>query len=243
MTTTSAALRCQRERGMRTAAAVNTHDACHHCCQRERRRHLPLSAANANEERGRLQLSTPTTPATIAASANDDDTCRSLLPTRMRNEDGCSCQYPRRLPPLLPARTTTTPAALPLPTRTPTTTLAAALAVDQTGRRAPKLYYIYLLYFIILYYILFNLIKKTRHTRATGVGFQRVTLSRPVPVPAPPIPGYPHGFVNPCHALVGNRKELCEFRICKSVEGSSFGSGGSDLWERGFIGSGVNGWH
>ncbi len=92
-------------------------------------------------------------------------------------------------------------------------------------------------------YIIFNLIKKTRHTRATGVGFQRVTLSRPVPVPAPPIPGYPHGFVNPCHALVGNRKELCEFRICKSVEGSSFGSGGSDLWERGFIGSGVNGWH
>ena len=51
--------------------------ACHHCCQCERRRHLPLSTANANEERGRLQLSTPMTPATVAASANDDNTCRS----------------------------------------------------------------------------------------------------------------------------------------------------------------------
>ena len=140
-------------------------------------RHLPLSAANANKEQGWLQLSTPTTPATVAASANDDDTCRSSAANT--NEERGWLQL-----------------------STPTTTPAATLAVNQTGGRAPILYLLYLLYFIIFYYIIFNLMKKTRHTRATGVGFQRVTLSRPVPVPAPPIPGYPHGFVNPCHALL-----------------------------------------
>ncbi len=46
-----------------------------------------------------------------------------------------------------------------------------------------------------IYYIIFNYIKKTRHTRATGAGFPWVTPSRPIPVPAKPIPGYP------CHAL------------------------------------------
>jgi len=35
--------------------------------------------------------------------------------------------------------------------------------------------------FIIV--IILYLIKKTHHTRATGVGFRRVTLSLPVPVP------------------------------------------------------------
>ena len=56
---------------------------------------------------------------------------------------------------------------------------------------------IFLLHYIILYYKnIFNLIKKTRHTRATGAGFWRVTPSRPVPVPRLPIPGYPRGFAN-----------------------------------------------
>ena len=36
--------------------------------------------------------------------------------------------------------------------------------------------------------VILYLIKKTRHTRATGVGFRRVTLSLPVPVPALPVP-------------------------------------------------------
>ena len=35
-----------------------------------------------------------------------------------------------------------------------------------------------------------------------GVGFRRVTQVRPGPVPGLPIPGYPHGFANPWHALV-----------------------------------------
>ena len=34
-----------------------------------------------------------------------------------------------------------------------------------------------LIYYIILYYVIFNLIKKTRHTRATGAGFRWVTSS------------------------------------------------------------------
>ena len=42
---------------------------------------------------------------------------------------------------------------------------------------------------LVVNIIIFNLIKKTRHTRATGVGFRRVTLSQPIPVPALPVPG------------------------------------------------------
>jgi len=40
-----------------------------------------------------------------------------------------------------------------------------------------------------IYYIIFNLIKKTCHTWATGLGFWQVTLCQPVPVPALPVPG------------------------------------------------------
>jgi len=54
------------------------------------------------------------------------------------------------------------------------------------GGFSRKSYYIY---YIIFNCFIFNLIKKTRHTQATGVGFRWVTLSQPVPVPALPIPG------------------------------------------------------
>ena len=57
------------------------------------------------------------------------------------------------------------------------------------GVSAPPSGKSYYIYYIIFNYIIFNLIKKTRHTRATGVGFRRVTLSQPIPVPALPVPG------------------------------------------------------
>jgi len=57
------------------------------------------------------------------------------------------------------------------------------------GVSAPSSRKSYYFYYIIFNYIIFNLIKKTRHTRATGVGFQRVTLSQPVPVPTLPVSG------------------------------------------------------
>ena len=57
------------------------------------------------------------------------------------------------------------------------------------GVSAPPSCKSYYIYYITFNYIILYLIKKTRHTRATGVGFWQVTLSRPVPVPAQPIPG------------------------------------------------------
>ena len=49
---------------------------------------------------------------------------------------------------------------------------------------------------------MFYLNIKTRRTHPVGVGFWWVPLGSPVPVPALPIPTYPHGFVNPWQTLL-----------------------------------------
>jgi len=58
----------------------------------------------------------------------------------------------------------------------------------------------FILFFIFYcsYYLLYWNIK-TCWTHLVGVGFRRVPLGSPVPVPALPVPTYPHGFVNPIH--------------------------------------------
>jgi len=45
-------------------------------------------------------------------------------------------------------------------------------------------------------YIKIKLIKNPPNT-SCGYGLGVVPQTRPIPVPAPPIPGYPHGFTNP----------------------------------------------
>ena len=51
-----------------------------------------------------------------------------------------------------------------------------------------------------MYSIYWNI--KTRRTHPVGVGFRRVPIGSPVPVPALPAPTHPCGFVNPWRTLI-----------------------------------------
>jgi len=50
-------------------------------------------------------------------------------------------------------------------------------------------------------------------TLRMGVGLERVSHARPVPVPTKPIPGYLRGFPDLCYALL-----LIEFPCCSGIK-------------------------